>query len=99
MTLHWRKEGVRYEYHYGETDSAFSAQIGASTNSGKYCWTVFHSDFRYAVFGAEVASIDDGKQDAQRWLDENAKRAPNEKKAEPTPEGNRSTKIRRLVVF
>ena len=82
MTLNWKREdGVKYEYYYGSTGYAFSAQIGRSTNAGKYCWSVFHTDFRYGVWGGEVASVDEAKSEAQKWLDDNAKAPKNENPA------------------
>ena len=82
MTLHWKKkEGVKHEYYYGSTEFPFSAQIGVSTNAGKYCWNVFHTDFRYGIWGGEVASVEEGMQEAQKWLDDDAKISKDEKKA------------------
>ena len=73
MTIEWTKAERRYEYYYGKTETRFSAQIGVSTNAGKYVWTIFHEDFRYCVHGGEADSVAVAQSQAAEWLDTNAK--------------------------
>jgi hypothetical protein len=73
MNIEWAKADRPYEYYYGKTGGRFSVQIGLSSNPGKYVWSVFHDDFRYAVFGAEVADLDQAKHESLDWLTTNAK--------------------------
>lgn len=73
MNIDWLKAKGRDEYHYGSTDTRFSAQIGQSSNVGKYAWMIFHDDFRSCVFGGEAESLDAAKRDSSDWLDANAK--------------------------
>ena len=73
MSIQWTQAEARYEYYYGRTDIRFSAQIGVSTNAGKYVWTIFHEDFRYCVHGGEADTVADAKSQAAEWLEANAK--------------------------
>lgn len=73
MSIEWTRSKTRYEYYNGNTGTPFSAQVGQSSNVGKYVWMIFHDDFRYCVFGAEVETLDDAKQQSADWLDANAK--------------------------
>ena len=73
MTIAWERAKIKGEYYHGKTDSRFSAQIAMSTNAGKYVWMVCHEDFRYAVIGDEVDSVEDGKKCAADWLKDNAR--------------------------
>jgi hypothetical protein len=73
MTIEWTKVEATYEYYYGTTETRFSAQIGVSTNAGKYAWCIFHEDFRYCVHGGESDTVADAKSQAAEWLDANAK--------------------------
>lgn len=72
MTIEWTKADEQHEYYYGQTQTRFSAQIGDSTNSGMFVWTIFHDDFRYCVHGDESTSLKDAQQQAAQWLDANA---------------------------
>lgn len=73
MSIEWTQTKARYEYYYGSTGTRFSAQIGQSTNVGKYAWMIFHDDFRYCVFGGEADTLDDAKRQSSDWIDANAK--------------------------
>jgi hypothetical protein len=73
MTIEWKKSEGRGEYNYGSTETRFSVQIGLSTNQPKYVCTIFHEDFRYAVYGEEAESLDEAKNRASEWLKANAK--------------------------
>jgi hypothetical protein len=71
MKIDWTKADRHYEYYYGKTDSRFTAQVGLSTNAGKYVWTIFHEDFRYCVYGGESGSVADAQRMAVEWLENN----------------------------
>lgn len=73
LTLESERAAGKSFYFYGATGSRFSAQIGESTNAGLFVWTIFHSDFKFAVYGGEVSSADQAKSAAQDWLDFHAK--------------------------
>jgi hypothetical protein len=75
MTITWRRADGKSEYYYGEIEgSKVTAQIGRSTNAGRYVWTVFHADIGCAIFGDEEPSLDDAKQKTQAWVDQWVKR-------------------------
>ena len=73
MKIQWEKSKAKYEYHYGETDSRFSAQIGQSTVKEKLAWMIFHQDFKYCIFGDTANTLTEAKLAVEKWLKENAK--------------------------
>jgi len=74
MKISWKKTKEKYEYYYGKTDTKFSAQIGQSTEKGKFIWTIFHDDFKYCVYGESTNTIKEAKEKTQNWLKENCKK-------------------------
>jgi predicted RNase H-like HicB family nuclease len=68
MNISWQKTKDSYEYYYGKTETRFSAQIGVSTEPGKCCWMIFHSDFKYCVFGDSTNNVEEAKEEIQKWL-------------------------------
>ncbi len=73
LQIVWRQTSEKDDYWYGETGTRFPSQIGKSANAGKYIWTIFHADFRYVVYGGEVASVKLGQEELQAWVESNAK--------------------------
>ncbi len=71
MIIEWEKAKRKYDYYYGKTGSKFSAQIGKSTEKGKFIWTISHDDFKYCIHGDSTDTIEQAKEEAENWLKEN----------------------------
>jgi hypothetical protein len=70
MLIDWRRDSGKSEYYYGEIPSSkVTAQIGRSTNAGRYIWTIFHEDIGCAIVGSEEPSLEEAKVKAQEWVD------------------------------
>jgi hypothetical protein len=71
MTITWRRADGASDYFFGAIEgSKVTAQIGNSTNAGRYVWSVFHDDIGCAIFGGEEASLEGAKQQAQAWVEQ-----------------------------
>lgn len=71
MKITWRRENEKSEYYYGDIHgSKVTAQIGRSTNAGRYVWSMFHTDIGCALYGDVESTLDEAKAKAQAWVDQ-----------------------------
>jgi hypothetical protein len=68
MKLILDKSNKRDDYHYFSCSRNVTVQIGKSTNKGKYVWSIFHPDIKYAIWGNESDSMEMAKQEAIEWI-------------------------------
>jgi len=67
MKVEWTQKTSMTNWHFGETNSRFRAQVGPNTE-GKFSWLILHDDFKHVVFGKSSDTVEEAKAMAEQWL-------------------------------